>query len=169
MHYWSRNSLVEGDEASYRPNCETNLVIVLHKLFVLFHNFTNPTACPWSSLDKGESLACQITSPFNKKIGSFCKALFLISFAKTTQLIVEWGSYLASSSLTKELHGLPLGPSSPSTKELRALVIKNITVWCELNYSKLYIASHCDVQWMTKNALGNRMSNFLRLKEEWLQ
>ena len=51
---------------------------------------------PWSSLEKGESLACQKTSPFNKKIGSFCKAIFLILFAKTTQLIVEWGSYLVS-------------------------------------------------------------------------
>ena len=45
----------------------------------------------WSSLDKRESLACQITSPFNKKIGCLCKATFLILFAKTTQLIVEWG------------------------------------------------------------------------------
>ena len=35
-------------------------------------------------------MACQITSPFNKKIGSFCQAIFLILFAKTTQLIVEW-------------------------------------------------------------------------------
>ena len=42
------------------------------------------------------SLACQITSPFNKKIGFFCKAIFLILFAKITQLIVEWGSHLAS-------------------------------------------------------------------------
>ena len=31
----------------------------------------------WSSLDKGESLSCQITSPFNKKIGRFCvEAIF---------------------------------------------------------------------------------------------
>ena len=37
------------------------------------------SAKSWSSLDKEESLG-----------------LFLISFAKTTQLIVEWGSYLAS-------------------------------------------------------------------------
>ena len=52
----------------------------------------------WSSLDKGSSLACQIISPFNKKIGSFGKAIFLILFAETTQLIVEWGSYLTSQS-----------------------------------------------------------------------
>ena len=50
----------------------------------------------WSSLDKGESLTCQITSPF-KKIGCFCKAIFLILSSKTTHLIVEWRSYLARS------------------------------------------------------------------------
>ena len=33
-------------------------------------------AFTWSSLDKGDSLACQITSPFNKKLGCFCKAIF---------------------------------------------------------------------------------------------
>ena len=27
----------------------------------------------WSSLVKEESLACQITSPFNNKLGCFCK------------------------------------------------------------------------------------------------
>ena len=27
-----------------------------------------PLVCAWSSIDKGDSLACQITSPFNKKI-----------------------------------------------------------------------------------------------------
>ena len=50
----------------------------------------------WSYLDKEESLACLITSPFNKKMGCFCKAIFLILFKNITQLIVEWGSYLAS-------------------------------------------------------------------------
>ena len=30
----------------------------------------------WSSLDKEESLACQITSLFNKKIGGFVKQCF---------------------------------------------------------------------------------------------
>ena len=52
----------------------------------------------WSSLvDKEESpLACQVTYIFNKKIGCFCKAIFLIQFSKTTQLILEWRSYLAS-------------------------------------------------------------------------
>ena len=51
-------------------------------------------AISWTSLDKGESLACQITSPFNKKLGSFCKSFFLFLFSKTTQLIVERGNYL---------------------------------------------------------------------------
>ena len=47
----------------------------------------NNTLKPWSSLDKGESLACQITSTFYKNIGCF-KAIFLILFSKITQLIV---------------------------------------------------------------------------------
>ena len=40
-------------------------------------------------------------------MGCFCKAIFFILFAKTPQLIVERGSYLASqdSPLAKELHG----------------------------------------------------------------
>ena len=46
----------------------------------------------WSSLDKGES----DNFPIQQKDRLFCKAIFLILFAKTTQLIVEWGSYLAS-------------------------------------------------------------------------
>ena len=31
------------------------------------------TALPWSSLEKEESLACQINSPFNNKLGYFFK------------------------------------------------------------------------------------------------
>ena len=61
----------------------------------------------WSSLDKGESLSCQITSPFNKNIHYFEGDVFNFTL-KTTQLFVKWGSYLASqwlSSLSKELHG----------------------------------------------------------------
>ena len=38
---WS--SLVEVDEGSYRPNCQTNLVIVLLELSLLFRNFINTT------------------------------------------------------------------------------------------------------------------------------
>ena len=36
---WS--SLVEGDDGSYLPNCQSNLVIALHALSLLFCNFTN--------------------------------------------------------------------------------------------------------------------------------
>ena len=50
---------------------------------------------PWSSLVKEESLACQITSPFNKKLGCFSNKLKRLPY-KTTYLFVEWGSYLAN-------------------------------------------------------------------------
>ena len=56
---------------------------------------TIQTTFPASSLDRGESLlACQITSPIQQK-----DRLFVMHFnfsLKTTQLIIEWGSYLAS-------------------------------------------------------------------------
>ena len=52
----------------------------------------------WSYLDKEGWQACQITSPFNKKIGCFRKTIFLILFLKNNQLIVERESYLASQS-----------------------------------------------------------------------
>ena len=64
-------------------------------LGALFVPVLQPSKCFFKVVG-GQSLACQITSPFNKKIGWFCKAIFLILFAKTTQLIVEWRSYLAS-------------------------------------------------------------------------
>ena len=93
-----------------RPNLKRN-----HKMILVYPGFElgsliknvfpltiePPTHCikqqaPWSSLYNGESLACQLTSPLNKKMGCFCKAIFLILFSKTTQFIVEWGSYLPS-------------------------------------------------------------------------
>ena len=40
---------------------------------------TSWLAEPWSSSDKGESLACLITSPFNKN-RLFCKAILLMFF-----------------------------------------------------------------------------------------
>ena len=43
----------------------------------------------WSLPDKRESLACQITSPVDKKLGCLCMAIFSILFMKTPQLIVE--------------------------------------------------------------------------------
>ena len=58
---------------------------------------------PLSSLDKGESLGCQITSPFNKKGGCFCKAIFF--FQKQPSLLLNreviWQA--SDSSLIKEL------------------------------------------------------------------
>ena len=39
---WS--SLVEGDEGSFLPNCQANLVIALHALSILFWHFINTTA-----------------------------------------------------------------------------------------------------------------------------
>ena len=83
----------------------------------------------WSSLDKGESLACQITPPFNKKIGSFCKGLFLILFAKTTQLIVQMVSttfnYIMplQNASTKSLYIMPL--QNASTKSRYILSVHN--------------------------------------------
>ena len=39
---WS--SLEEGDEGSHLHNCQTNLVIVFHELFLLYYHFINTTA-----------------------------------------------------------------------------------------------------------------------------
>ena len=36
----------------------------------------------WSSIDKEESLACQITSPFNNKLGCFKNKIKKIGFQK---------------------------------------------------------------------------------------
>ena len=40
----SRSSLVEGDEGSYLPNCQTNLVIAIHPPSLLFWHFINTAA-----------------------------------------------------------------------------------------------------------------------------
>ena len=37
-------SVVEGDEGSYLPNCQTNLLIALYKLSLLFCKLINTTA-----------------------------------------------------------------------------------------------------------------------------
>ena len=42
VYSWS--SLVKGDEVSYLPNCQTNLVIALHAPSLLFWHFINTTA-----------------------------------------------------------------------------------------------------------------------------
>ena len=38
-HLCIATELVEGDEGSYLPNCQSNLVIALHALSLLFCNF----------------------------------------------------------------------------------------------------------------------------------
>ena len=43
------------------------------KIAVYFVRFKYGIPHTWISLDKGESLACQITSPFNNKLGCFYK------------------------------------------------------------------------------------------------
>ena len=53
------------------------------------------THLPWSPSDKEESLACQITSPFNNKLGCFENKI-KNGLTNTTYLFVEWESYLAS-------------------------------------------------------------------------
>ena len=50
---WS--SQVEGDEWSYLPNCQTNLVIVLLEMSPLFWYFINTTAYNWGSYHKPSS------------------------------------------------------------------------------------------------------------------
>ena len=59
-----------------------------------------PLAKPWSSLDKEESLACQIASPFYKKIGCFCTPIFLILFNKKPGLLLN--GHASDSSLIKD-------------------------------------------------------------------
>ena len=45
----SRSSLVEGNEGSYQPNNQTNLVIALHDtLSLLFCHFINTSAYHWA-------------------------------------------------------------------------------------------------------------------------
>ena len=61
-------------------------ITICHNLIIFnYHNFTEIydkmeywflMKQTWSYLDIEESLDCQITSPFNKKIGFFCLAIF---------------------------------------------------------------------------------------------
>ena len=45
---WAWRSLVEGDEGSYMPNCQSSLVIVLHAMTLLFCDFKTTTAYLWT-------------------------------------------------------------------------------------------------------------------------
>ena len=44
------SSLVEGDEGLYLPNCQSNLVIVVYALSLLFCNLINTTAYSWADI-----------------------------------------------------------------------------------------------------------------------
>ena len=58
-----------------------NIMSLNHKY--VFEEILEIIPKAWSSLDKEESLACQITSPCNKnKYRLFCKAIFWILFKK---------------------------------------------------------------------------------------
>ena len=74
--------------------------------FLLYYETIMP--CVWPSwswwLIWEESLACQITSPFNKKIGRYSEAIFLFLFKKTSLLNGEVLWQASDSSLSKALH-----------------------------------------------------------------
>ena len=53
---WS--SLVEGGEGSHLPNCQTNLVIALDALSLLFCIFINTTAYHLGIYDPSSSVSC---------------------------------------------------------------------------------------------------------------
>ena len=55
----------------------------------------------WSSLDKGESLACQITFPFNQKIGCLKLDLFNFILKQPSFLLNGEVIWQASDSLSK--------------------------------------------------------------------
>ena len=59
----------------------------------------------WSSLEKGESLACQITSPFKNKLCCFEE---IFKFDLKNNLAYSWIGKLSDSSLSKERHALIL-------------------------------------------------------------
>ena len=63
---------------------------------------------PWSSLDKEESLACQITSPFNNKLGCFQIKMENNAFLKQPIFLLNGeGIWRANDPfLSKELHSL---------------------------------------------------------------
>ena len=58
VNSWS--SLVAGNEGSYLPNCQTNIVIVLHALYIFFCNFINTTAYLWDDTSPHLSLAVKL-------------------------------------------------------------------------------------------------------------
>ena len=51
-------TLVEGDEDSYLPNRQSNLVIALYALSLLFCNFINTTAYHWAEYEPSSPVSC---------------------------------------------------------------------------------------------------------------
>ena len=58
---WS--SLIEGDEGSYLPNCNSNLVITLHELSLLFCNFINTSAYRLGRYEPSCTISCCAPQP----------------------------------------------------------------------------------------------------------
>ena len=60
-HLWLRrwSSLVVGGEGSYLPNCQTNLVIALDALSLLFCIFINTTAYHVGRYEPSSPVSCR--------------------------------------------------------------------------------------------------------------
>ena len=56
---WAQSSLVEGGEGSYLSNCQTNLVIVLFTLSLLFWKFINTTAYHLGRYEPSSPISCR--------------------------------------------------------------------------------------------------------------
>ena len=59
LYPWS--SLVEGGEGSFLPNCQTNLVIALYTLSLLFCKFINTTAYHLGRIKPSSPVSCHAT------------------------------------------------------------------------------------------------------------
>ena len=57
LYPWS--SLVEGGEGSFLPNCQTNLVIALYTLSLLFCKFINTTAYHLGRYKPSSHVSCR--------------------------------------------------------------------------------------------------------------
>ena len=85
---YSWNSLVKGDEVSYLPNCQTNLVIALHAPSLLFWHFINTTAYDLGRYMPSSPVSChaprttqELYFP-HRKLKDIARLLFLCSLCK---------------------------------------------------------------------------------------
>ena len=60
------SSMVEGDEGSYLPNCQSNLVIALDELSLLFCIFINTAAYNWADISLHLPLAVKLPGSANQ-------------------------------------------------------------------------------------------------------